>query len=116
MVGQQGTTEWCVACSATAPPPPPWMDGPKNVHSPQTLSALKFVQKLCALGAAAVPMRTTCSCPELSFFSLESCLIHTGKPKGVAVCITWFQTQLILATCQIRYHSHLWDHRRTGQL
>ena len=27
---------------------------------------------------------------------------------GVAVshCITWFQTQLILTTCQIRYHSH----------
>ena len=31
-------------------------------------------------------------------------------------CITWFQTQLILATCQTPYHSHLLDHRRTGQL
>ena len=41
-----------------------------------------------------------------------------GKPTGVAVshCITWFQTQLILTTRQIRYHSHLWDHRSTGQL
>ena len=42
-------------------------------------------------------------------FSLQSlCLTHTGKPTGVAVChsITWFQTQLILTTCQIRYRSH----------
>ena len=39
---------------------------------------------------------------------------HTGKPTGVAVsrCINWFQTQPILTTCHIRYHSH----RRTGQL
>ena len=41
-----------------------------------------------------------------------------AKPTGLAVspCITWFQTQLILITCQMRYHSHLWDHRSTGQL
>ena len=34
--------------------------------------------------------------------------MYTGKPTGVAVshCITWFQTQLILTACQIRYHSH----------
>ena len=41
------------------------------------------------------------------FFSLQSlCLVHTGKPTGVAAshCITWFQTQLILTTCQIHYH------------
>ena len=47
------------------------------------------------------------------FFSLQSlCLVHTGKPAGVAVshCTTRFQTQLFLTTCQIRYHSHLWDH------
>ena len=46
------------------------------------------------------------------------CLMHTGKPTGVAVfhCITWFQTQLISTTCQIPYHSHLRDHRSTGQL
>ena len=33
------------------------------------------------------------------------CLMHTGKPTGVAVshCITW--TQLILTTCQTRHHS-----------
>ena len=59
----------------------------------------------------------TCVCVCV-FFSLQSlCLTHTGKPTGVAVshCITWFQTQLILTTCQIRYHSHLWDHRSTAQ-
>ena len=35
------------------------------------------------------------------------CLMHTGKPTGMAVshCITWFQTQRILTTYQIRYHS-----------
>ena len=41
-------------------------------------------------------------------YSLQSlCLMHTGKPTGVAAshCITWFQTQLILTTYQIRYHS-----------
>ena len=51
--------------------------------------------------------------------SLQSlCLMHTGKPMGVAVShwIAWLQTQLIPTTCQIRYHSHLWDPRRTGQL
>ena len=25
---------------------------------------------------------------------------------AVSHCITWFHTQLILTTCQIRYHSH----------
>ena len=46
------------------------------------------------------------------FCSLQSlCLMHTGKPMGVAVshckpCITWFQIQLFLTTCQIRYHTH----------
>ena len=42
----------------------------------------------------------------LSFFGRQSSrLMHTGKPPGVAVshCITWFQTQLIHTTCQIRY-------------
>ena len=41
-------------------------------------------------------------------FSLQSlCLVHTGKPTSLAVfhCITQFQTQLILTTCQIRYHA-----------
>jgi hypothetical protein len=49
------------------------------------------------------------------FFSLQLlCLVHTGKPTGVAVshCITWFSDSANpLTTCQIRYHSHLWDHR-----
>ena len=43
------------------------------------------------------------------FFSLQSlCLLHTGKPAGVAVshCITWTQTQLILTACEVRYHTH----------
>ena len=42
--------------------------------------------------------------------SLQSlCLMHTGKPTGVAVshCVNWFQTQLILIACQIHYHSPL---------
>ena len=32
-------------------------------------------------------------------------VMPTGKPTGVAVS-HWFQTQLILTTCQIRYHRH----------
>ena len=46
------------------------------------------------------------------YFSAYSllCLMHAGKPTGVAVShrITWFQTQLILTACQIRYHSLFW--------
>ena len=60
-----------------------------------------------------------CFYTPLSYFNLQSlCLMHTRKPKGVAVshCIIWFHTHLILTTCQIRYHGHLWDHRSTGQL
>ena len=30
--------------------------------------------------------------------------------------LTWFQTQLVRTTCQIRYPSHVWDHCSTGQL
>ena len=41
-------------------------------------------------------------------------LMHSGV--SVSHCITWFQTQLILTTWQICYHSHLWHHRSTGQL
>ena len=46
-------------------------------------------------------------------------LCHRAVPKGVlltTIIIYYFQTQLILTTCQIRYHSHLWDHRSTGRL
>ena len=53
------------------------------------------------------------------FFSPQSLrLMHTGEPTGVAAshCITWFQTQLIITTRQICYHSHLSDHRTTRQL
>ena len=34
-------------------------------------------------------------------------LMHPGKPTGVAVshCITWFQIQPMLTTCQIRHHA-----------
>ena len=58
-------------------------------------------------------------CGAWANFSPQSlCLMRTGKPVGVAVshCMTWFQTQLILTTCQIRYLSHLWDHCSTEQL
>ena len=54
------------------------------------------------------------------FFSLQSFVRHVynWRPAGVAVsnCIIWYQSGLIAITCQIRYHSHLWDHRSTGQL
>ena len=33
---------------------------------------------------------------------------------AVSCCIKWYQIQLILATCHIRYHGHLWDHRQRG--
>ena len=48
-------------------------------------------------------VRARCRYSPLSLF-----LMHTGKPMGVAVShfMTWFQTQPILTTCQIRYHSH----------
>ena len=49
-------------------------------------------------------------------YTCASCIL--GSPSGsTGVAVSrWFQNQLILTTCQIRYHSHLWDHRRTGQL
>ena len=52
-------------------------------------------------------LRCTLGPPAVSFSAQSLCLTHTGKPTGVAVshCITWFQMQLILTTCQIRYHS-----------
>ena len=44
----------------------------------------------------------------LNVWQSSLCLMHTGKPVGVAVShwINWFQTQLILTTCQIRYRGH----------
>ena len=51
--------------------------------------------------------------PLFFFLSARSVLglMHTGKRTGVGVshCISWFQTQLILTTCHIHSHSHLWD-------
>ena len=44
----------------------------------------------------------------LAFKASEAfCFVLKLKPTGVAVshCMTWFQTQLILTTCQIRYHA-----------
>ena len=32
-------------------------------------------------------------------------MIMQHMPQPVSHCITWFQTQLILTTCQIRYHA-----------
>ena len=34
------------------------------------------------------------------------CTHETKHYLNISHCITWFQTQLILATCQIRYHNH----------
>ena len=68
-----------------------------------------------------VPQRHNISTREGGGHDIQAWLvtIHNGSENtGVAVshCITWFQTQLILPTCQIRYYRHLWDHRGTGQL
>ena len=63
----------------------------------------------CSLLGELPKVRINLRIEQAVFFSLQSlCLMHTGKPTGVAVshCITWFQTQLILTACQIRYHSH----------
>ena len=35
---------------------------------------------------------------------LVLCSLFSASP--VSHCITWFQTQPILTTCEIRYHSH----------
>ena len=44
--------------------------------------------------------------------------LHQWTALGVEVfdCTTWFQTLLILASCQIRYLSHLWVQRSAQQL
>ena len=43
--------------------------------------------------------------------------VHTGKPTGMAVSqgVIRYQTRLIRTPRQIRYHSQLCDHRRSGQ-
>jgi hypothetical protein len=63
----------------------------------------------CTTPVMARSLTSAFNLPTAVFFSLQpSCLTHTGKPTGMAVshCITWFQTQIIPTTCQIRYHSH----------
>ena len=66
-------------------------------------------------GGGAIPIMPY-TLLSLSAYSLLC--MHAGQPMGMAVspCISWFQTQLILTACQMCYHSHLWDHRRSGQL
>ena len=116
-------------------PPPLILALPKKKPSNYSPGGLKSTQCLshtvcaqCVVTTATPPdttYRLTASlflvlhahsavlCTPPSFVSLRSlCLMHTGKPTGVAVpqCIIWFQTQLILMTCQICYHSHLRDH------
>ena len=36
--------------------------------------------------------------------------------RGSSHCISWQQTQPILTTCHVRYHTILWDNRSTGLL
>ena len=81
------------------------------------ISCYNFAKKITSCPLNRAPHSAFLLRHSLSAFSLLR-LMHTGKPTGVAVshCITWFQTRLILTTCQIRYHSHLWGHRSTGQL
>ena len=86
-----------------------------------TLNRTEWRRSLFARQGRRGPYSTTGPHCQVCQWSLlpeeESCQGSNDKteklPKG---CIIWFQTQPILITCQIRYHSHLWDHRRTGRL
>ena len=69
------------------------------------------VSNFCALYPPFLPFMDCTSCSALHA-QLQWMLLDAG----VSHCIIWFQTQLILVTCRIRYHSHLWGHHRTGQL
>ena len=42
----------------------------------------------------------------LFFAAYSHCASHTLGGVAVSHCTTWFQTQLLFTTCQIRYHSH----------
>ena len=64
--------------------------------------ALSFFWRFCGVGVGG----------NLSKPVTEPCV---GPPHH-SHCTTWFQTQPILTACQIRYLSHLWDHRSTRQL
>ena len=83
--------------------------------------AYKFGDRLIVIGIEGVMVRVVSAGEALApdkkcSMAMDSmiiaivqslCLVHTGKPTGVAVshCITWFQTQLILTMCQICYHA-----------
>ena len=36
--------------------------------------------------------------------------------RGSSHCISWYQIQQVLTTCNVRYHTVLWGNRSTGQL
>ena len=38
------------------------------------------------------------------------------RRRGGSHCMSRYQSQLILATCHVRYHIALWDNRSIGQL
>ena len=59
-------------------------------------------RSLLTLRHSRQPLGIVVSVPRVSLKSL--CLMHSGKPAGVAVShwLTWFQTQLILTTCDQR--------------
>ena len=36
--------------------------------------------------------------------------------RGSSHCNSWYQNQLVLTVCHVRYHIALWDNRSIGQL
>ena len=103
IIGVPGAT---CAVTGFCPPPPPQMGyGPKRGFGRQCLAGTKRLEGRCrdALeGKGSQPRSSHCCLFQPAVF------VHAGKPTGVVVshCITRFQTQPILATCQIRHHSH----------
>ena len=82
------------------PPPPPELSLMKTAGA---WPPSHYNTHMAVGGSRAVTTNTAV------LFSLQSlCLMHTGKPTGVALshCITWFQPQLILTKCQVRNHRH----------
>ena len=90
---------------------PPWKAKANDGHSFLRARSEHVLTQLHSWGKMQKRVaRNTCAVHNAvrAPFSQSLCFMHTGKPTGVAVshCITWFQTQQILTTCQIRYHSH----------
>ena len=57
----------------------------------------------------------------IGFFSAFSLLCAPVAPwdayrRGSSHCISWFQIELTLTTCHVRYHTELWDNRSIGLL